>query len=610
VDGTQGFVIAVDKERKVELSQEERLELRDVALGQCAADRVLVNGSVVDVFTEAVYPADMAIKGRAIAAVGDVRHTIGPKTEQIDVSGHHACPGLIECHHHIGGSHLSMTEFGKLALARGTTCVATDLYEPGIVRGVRGIRFCLDELRQSGVKPIFLAPLPAYYQNEPFEVLGTFTADEVREVLRWSDCYGINEVVLEKLLDGDDFLIELVTEAQRLGKAVVSHGAGLRGQRLQAALNVAGRTSDHEAVDWPEAEEKARLGMAVLIREGSAASDLEAILSGAVEQGRTPGDFCFSTDEDDPVRMSRLGYLDAKVRMAVELGIPALRAIRAASLNAAVHYRIDHHVGAIAPGRCADLVLTRDLDRFAPDLVFADGRLVGENGDYVGDAAPPAYPEFVSDTVHLDHVLADTFSIPAAGAGRVRVRVIGAREGTLVSEPVVHELVARDGSLDADPAADVLKVAVLDRHQHSGRVAVGFIQGFGLRRGAIASAFNPCTENVVAVGARDADMAAAVNALVDMRGGFVAVDGGAVIEAVEMPLFGLMSAEPVGTVTGKWERLNAAVRSLGCPLRSPFHTLAFMVFPGHFGRWKLCSSGLADVPAQRLVQVIIDDPAD
>ena len=585
--------------------RKEKHALMDVVLGKAHADRVLSGGKVVNVHTMEVYKADIAIKNGRIVLVGDASHTIGPDTDVIDVTGRFLLPGLIETHMHAGGSQLSMTEFGKLALMHGTVSLVTDIYEIGIISGKEGLRFCLDELKQTGIKPLFVVPMPAFHQNEKFENLGTFTLEDALETLSWPDCYGLNEVDLSKLYRRDEDEETLVLEAERQNKVTIGHAAALSGKELQSALNFLSLTGDHECTTWEDANEKARLGMTIQLREGSVGSDIARVVSVKPDSMNTIGDFAFCTDEIAPDLMMNAGHMDEKLRIAIRGGVDPILAIRAGTLNAARMMRLDHEIGSLTPGKRADILTVDDLRELNVDIAIANGEVLVRGGRYIKEITAPFYPAFLSDSIRLDPLPENYFKIEAPGKGPVTVRVIEARDGSLFSkagQAVMHPV---DGWVEADESRDILKVAQLDRHQRSGRMGTGFIKGFGMKGGAIASSYNPCSENLSVMGSNDRDMVIAANHVIEKKGGFVVARDGKVVCALETPIAGILSELPFAEVAKKLEEVHGVVREMGCIIENPFHILAFMVFPAHFGELKLCTYGLIDVGNAKVVDLFL-----
>lgn len=583
----------------------QKLLLAKTALGEAKADKVFLGGTLINVHTLETYPADIAVKEGRIAYIGDVSHTIGPNTQQIDVSGKYLSPGMIDCHLHTGGSHLSMTEWGKLALIHGGCCVATDMYEIGVVCGIPGIRFFVEELKATGLRPLFVIPMPAFHQNELFENLGTFTESDAMEALHWEDCYGINELNLSKIVSGDAAVMRIVDECHRLGKTIVGHASEMRDKRLQAAMNYVGLTGDHECVHWEDAVEKARLGMSIQVRDGSVGSDIDALIGTQPQQLNLLGDWAFSSDENDPTRMYQKGYMDEKVRHAIQMGAPALAVYRAATLNAARFFRLDDQVGSIAPGKYADILVIDDLEKASIHSVYMNGELLAQEGRYLRELSQPDYPAFLKNTVHLEPLSAGDFSIPAPQKEKVTVRVIGLNDGSLFSTPMEEEFQVKNGQLYSDTVRDFLKIFTFDRHQRTGKTGCGFIHGLGLKAGAIASCYNPCSENLNVVGTNEQDMAIAANYLIEKGGGFVAVKDGQILHALDLPLAGLFSQRPYEQVSADLISVYKAIETLGCPIKSPFHQLAFMVYPGHFGTYKLCTWGLVDMEKNAVVDLIV-----
>jgi len=587
-----------------DMLRKQKYALMDVALGKAHADRALVGGKIVNVYTMEVYRADIAIKGKRIAYVGDAFHTIGPNTDVIDVSDKYLLPGLIETHMHAGGSQLSMTEFGKLALMHGTLSIVTDIYEVGIITGKQGLRFCLNELKQTGIRPVFVVPMPAYHQNEAFENLGTFTLEDALEVLSWPDCYGLNEVNLSKLYQRDRGVETLVLEAERQQKLTIGHAAALSGKELQAALNFLSSTGDHECVTWEDANEKARLGMTIQLREGSVGSNITDVIAAKPNHLNTIGDFAFSTDEIAPDLMTE-GHMDIKLRMAIQAGADPLLAIRAGTLNAARMLRMEHEIGSLTPGKWADILTVDDLEELKIGLALVNGEVLVSEGCYIKEIEAPIYPAFFSDSMNIDLLPDNCFKIKAPGKGAVTVRVIEACDGSLFSKATQAVMQPENGFVEADESHDILKIAHLDRHQRSGRMGIGFIKGFGIKGGAIASSYNPCTENLSVMGTNDRDMVVAANYVIEKKGGFVVAKDGEVICALELPLAGILSELPFDQVASKLKEVHGAVEALGCVIDNPFHILAFMVFPAHFGELKLCTYGLIDVDKVEVVDLFL-----
>jgi adenine deaminase len=399
--------------------------------------------------------------------------------------------------------------------------------------------------------------------------------------------------------------VPAVLEKVRAGlerRMVDGHCPGLGGAALQAYV-AAGIGSDHECTTAAEAEEKLRLGMRIFIREGGAARNLDALLP--VVTPANAHRFCFCTDDRHPRALAEEGHIDHLVRRAIDRGLDPVLALAVASLHAAEHYRLDD-LGAVAPGRLADLVVLDDPDEPRPRQVYFHGRLVAEAGRLVDEVAPRRVdPTGLLDSVHLPADLdAEALAIPADG-GADRIRVIGMDPHQHVTADLRLAPAVADGRFVADPGRDLLKLAVIERHRATGRVGLGFVRGFGLREGALASTVGHDAHNLVIVGADDGDMIVAARALERCGGGQAVASGGVVRALLELPIAGLLSDGPAETVLRKQETLLAAAHSIGCPLEDPFMPLSFLpltVIP----TLKLSDRGLVDVDRFEVVPLVAD----
>jgi adenine deaminase len=395
--------------------------------------------------------------------------------------------------------------------------------------------------------------------------------------------------------------------ALRGGQVVMGHGAGL-GHAELTAYAAMGVTADHEAVTAEEALARIRAGMMVSMRESCVARNQVELQKAITEHGASTRHFMFCADVLDPVEADRVGHIDQSIRLAVRGGIDPLAAVQMATINAARYYRVDHALGSLAPGRQADVLVVEDLEQFRVRSVVAKGRLVVREGEVVAPLRRPLYPAFLKGTVKLHRpAAAATFAVPApAGAGEVLARVIGG--DNLVSDERHVRLPVIDGAVRCDPDQDVIKLAMLDRYGADAPAAIGFLQGYGIRRGAIGTTYDPMYHHVLVAGTDDEDLATAANALAEMGGGFVAVDGDDVV-AVPLELCGLMSDRPAAEFIDAMERLYEKARELGCSMPSPFHNLAFTAVCGELPFLKLAHDGLFDVQQRRSLPTLVADEA-
>lgn len=579
-----------------ENSRELRRRLIDVAQGRDTADVIVSGGTLVNVYTAETYEADVAIAGSRVAAIGDVGHARGPRTEIVDASGLVLTPGFIDQHAHVHESQLNIAEFAAAVVPRGTTGVGTDFYGEVVVSGVRAAHAALKIAGGLPLKFWFLCGMPAYYQNLPFGHSGTPSRHELLREIAQDHCAGIDDTSSIRVVSGDESQLEMVDEVLQNGKQVSGHGAGLSVEQANAWAAYCLSVDDHECVSAEEAVAKARLGIRISVREGSGVYDLDAVIRAITEHGVDARRFCFCTDVPAAVRMTTDGHIDYLVRKAIACGLDPVTAIQMATLNAAECLRVDVDHGAIAPGKVADVVLLSSLENVTVDAVIVDGRLAAEGGSLLDRSSSVAFPEWAYRTVRLREITPEDFVLRvSAPTETVRVRVIEAKGTTIITQEAIDELPVVDGCMVSDPERDVLKLAAFERVRGTGEWSVGLVRGFGLKHGALATTFNSQAENLMVVGTSDEDMAAAANALRKHGGGFAIAEDGALEDILPLPLFGLEAELPYEEVAATLQRLNAKAAALGCPMPEPFATLGFIGTPVEAGHLKLAPEGLVDV---------------
>lgn len=567
-------------------------ELIEVARGDRAPDLLLRGASVLNVFTRQVERGDVAIVGGRVAGVGAFR----AGRREMNLGGAFVGPGLIDAHMHVESTMLAPHAFAPVALSHGTTGVVLDPHEIANVLGVEGIRWIMADAAGARMRMWFAVSscVPA----SPFETSGaTLGARAIEPLFDDPRVVALAEMMnFPGVVGADPGVLEKVNLGLRR-RRVDGHCPGLRGPGLRA-YRAAGIGSDHECTTREEAEEKISLGMRVYLREGSAARNLEALI-GAV-RSENAHRFCFCTDDRHPGDLLEQGHMDHVVRRAIALGMEPVLAWAIGSLHAAEHYGVPD-VGAVAPGYRADLVVFDDLDRPVPRTVFVDGEVVAEGGRYVGPVSAGAGESpREGATVRLPEGFGPERLRAAARPGGAAVRLIGLVPGQLVTEALEATLAVVDGAYRADPSRDILKLAVVERHHGSGNVGVGFVRGFGLRRGAIASTVGHDSHNLTLLGADDRDMAVAARALAEVGGGQCVVEGGRVLALLRLPIAGLMSPRSAEEVAGEQRAVLEAARGLGCPLEDPFMPLSFLpltVIPS----LKLGDRGLVDVDRFEIV---------
>ena len=534
-----------------------------VALGHEPADLVLADGDVVDVFAEERFRADVAIADGVIAGVG--RYPAAAR--RLDCSGMVVAPSFVDAHVHTESSLLWITEFARAVVPHGTGAVVTDPHEIANVAGLPG----LEAMRQAAVGlPLAVRiTVPSCVPASPFESPGAvFGPAEIGEALAWPESCALGELMnFPGVLAGDGTIGGELAACGDL--PIDGHAPGLSGCALQAYVG-SGPVSDHESVSLDEAREKLRAGLMVMIREGSSAKNLAALLPLVTD--RTAARVCFCSDDRDAHLLLHDGHVDAILRRAVAAGLDPIRAIRLATWNPARHWDLAG-IGAVAPGFHANLVVLRDLPRMEVALTLFGGEVVARDGRLEVAIPPPGeIPPALRASVRLAPIGLRDLRLPVE-EGRRAVVVIAGEIATRVEavDPKV-----RDDAAVADPERDLLKLACVERHHATGRVGVGYVRGFGLRRGALASSIAHDAHNIVAVGADDADMLAAIATVAESQGGLAAVADGRVLAHLPLPIAGLLSDRPLAETAAAYERLEDAARSLGSALPSPFCLLAFM----------------------------------
>ncbi len=552
-----------------------------VARGDEPADVVVRGGRVLCVFTREWLETDVAVADGYVAGLGDYEGR-----EEIDARGRYVVPGFVDAHMHLESAKLLVDEFARLVLPLGTTAVVADPHEIANVLGTDGVHWLADLCHGLPLDVYFMASscVPASEFESPRRAL---LPGDLEGLLRRRRVLGLAEMMnFPGVVAGDEHELEKL----RLDGAthVDGHAPGLTGKGLNAYA-AAGIRSDHEAISVEEGRERLRAGMWLLIREATGARNLEALAPLLAEYG--PGRIAFCTDDREPEHIADEGHVNSMVRGAVAAGVAPEDALVAATLSPSLWHGLAEH-GAVAPGYKADLVLLPDLERFEPELVL-------KNGAPVGKIPRPEVPEWVKQTVRLGDVSAEDFAL-AAPAGDGRVRVIGVVRDQIVTEALVEEAPAVEGLIVADPARDLAKIAVVERHLGTGRIGLGLVRGFGLERGALASTVAHDAHNIVVVGVADEDLAAAVERLRVLGGGVVVVEHGSVRAELPLPVAGLLSTAPLDEVVAASRECVEAAHGLGCELHSPFQTMAFLalsVIPS----LKITDRGLVDVDAFRLV---------
>jgi len=566
--------------------------LLEAARGDRPVDLLIRNARWVNVFSGRIMEAPIAIADGYIVGLGDHE-----ADTVLDLAGRFVSPGFIDAHVHIESAMVAPAGFATAVVPHGTTSVVADPHEIANVMGTEGIAYMVASSDQSLLNIYFALPscVPATGMESSGAVL---EASALRPWISHPRIVALAEMMnFPGVIHGDADVLAKVAEMQAAGKPVDGHSPGLSGRSLHAYL-LPGVASDHECTSLAEAREKLEAGMHIMIREGTGARNLDALLPLITAQHARRLMWC--TDDRHPHDLLGEGGIDSMVRRAVKAGIDPVCAIQMATLNPAEYFRLNA-VGAIAPGRRADLIVMENLEDPVVQQVYIGGRLVADGGRMVVDnPGTPVTPPPASMHVALDRL---DFSVAARGR---RIRVIETVPDQIVTRSAIADARIVNGFVLSDPSRDLLKIAVVERHHATGRTGIGFVRGFGLGRGALAATVAHDSHNIVAVGVEDADLETAARELVDIGGGLVAVDQGRVIASLPLPIAGLMSDQPAERVCAGLDDLLAAARHLGSRLADPFMTLSFMALPV-IPALKITDMGLVDVDQFKQVPLFVED---
>lgn len=571
-------------------------KLIDVAAGRQAADLVLTNGRIVDVFSRAVRTGDVAVVDGRIAGIAD--HYDGQET--VDLAGKYLLPGLIDAHIHIESAYVTPEEFGRLFVPHGTTTIATDPHEIVNVFGMGGLQYMEDAAKQTPLDVRFM--MPPCVPSTPFETAGAhLTADDMAPALKAGTVDGLAELMnYVGVVNNDDQMLDEVLAAKAAGKRIDGHAPALMGKLLNAYA-AAGAQSDHECMTVEEAQARLAAGMYLMLREGTTEHNLVDLL-GAVTPANSRRCILVGDDIQAKTVLSS-GHLDHSLRLAVSAGCDPLLAIQMATLNAAEYCQLPDR-GAIAPGRRADLVVVDNLRDFTVERVYIEGSLTAQDNEFLPEVHRVSTVS-VNQSMFVQDFKESKLALQLTGKP---VRTIQVLPGQVAAEEKVVN-VAHDasGNFVFDPKQDVNKVAVVERHHRTGRVAVGLLSDYGIKEGAIATSIAHDSHNLIVAGVSDAEMAAATEALIAQGGGAVVVKNGKVMARLELPVAGLMSDQPGEVVVQEQGTLDAvAHQELGIPTTiDPVMTLSFMslaVIP----KLKLTDRGLFDVAKMEFVPLEVE----
>ncbi|MDZ7261199.1 MAG: adenine deaminase [candidate division KSB1 bacterium] len=565
-------------------------ELIRVARGQTQVDLVLKNGRLVNVLSGEIYECDLAIYDQYIIGLGPGYSA----KETLDLKGLHLAPGFIDGHVHIESAMVEVPQFARAVVPLGTTSVVADPHELANVLGYEGIRYMMDSSKYNPLNVFFM--LPSCVPSTDLETTGSvLRAFDIFPFLKEKWVVGLAEVMnFPAVLAGDEEVLDKLKIAA--DKRIDGHAPRLSGKDLVAYI-ATGIASDHECTTVAEAREKLRLGMYIMIREGTVTKNLIDLLPLVTKENSHR--CLFVTDDRHPNDILEEGHINFMIKTAIARGLDPITAIRMATLNPAEYFGL-RKLGAIAPGQMADLVVFDDFKHFNIKKVFKNGQLVAVDGIPIYEVG--VRPRMaLRSSVNIKWLEGGEFDLPARGR---RCRVIGLVKDQIVTDELIEEAKVVEGKVVSDTERDILRCYVVERHRASGNIGKGLVKGFGLKRGAIASSIAHDSHNIVVVGVSDEDIIRAVIQINKMGGGIAIAAGGEIRDYLELPIGGLMSNKPLEYVSQKIKDLTRTAHELGATLPDPLMTISFLALPV-IPKLKLTDRGLVDGETFQVVDLFV-----
>ncbi|HAL17984.1 MAG TPA: adenine deaminase [Anaerolineaceae bacterium] len=594
----------------LKVTAESTRKLVDCAMGRLPADLVIRKGQWVSVQSGEIVPeTDIAILNDRIAYVGpDASHTIGAQTKIIEAKGRFLVPGLMDGHMHVESGMLTVTEFVRAVVPHGTTAMFVDPHEIANIFGLKGVRLMVDEAADQPVHVFVQAP--SCVPSAPgFETPGaSISPADVAEMMEWPGIVGLGEMMnFPGVFNGQESVHAEMAATRNAGKVIGGHYASPDMGLPFYGYAAGGAEDDHEGTTVNDAIQRARQGMKVMMRYGSAWHDVAAQVKAVTEKGLDSRRFLLCTDDSHSATLVKEGHMDRVLRHAIAQGLDPLTAIQMATINTAEHFGVSRDMGLIAPGRFADIVLAQDLKDFAAELVIARGQVVAEEGALRIEHPARTYPDWVLNSVHLPRPKsAADFGLKAENiqSGTAIAHVIGVIENQAPNRHLHLPVKVADGLVKIDLENDIIKIALVERHVSSGRVQVGLVHGFNLApHCAIATTVAHDSHHLIVIGTDDAMMAQAVNELAACGGGQVVVKEGQVIGKVRLPIAGLMSDQPARIVAEEAATVLRGFVACGCNLNNPnmqLSLMALVVIP----ELRISDLGVVDVRQFKFVSVI------
>ncbi|HEV8344613.1 MAG TPA: adenine deaminase C-terminal domain-containing protein [Candidatus Binatia bacterium] len=574
------------------------------ALGEIKADLILTGGQLINVYSgEILKGTEIAVIDGRICYVGpSAAHTRGEATRMLDARGLYISPGFIDGHTHIG-YFCRPYEYLQAYVPHGTTALVATCDEQATVFGMKGVRLFLDEVEVHPLRVYTMLSMVAP-QDPLLCSTESYSQSEVAEALNDPRLLGLGEIVSWlRLIQRDPELLERIEMALQRRKIIHGHTAGAKDQRL-CAIAAAGISSCHEPIRESDVLERMRLGYWTMLREGSFRQDLEATLKPVISRGLNTQRLILVTDSMAPDDVASHGHMDFVVRRAIELGLSPMQAIQSVTLNPAAYSGLDQEIGGIAPGRYADIVMLEDLERLKVRSTVIGGELVAEEGNSLVENRAISLPREARNSFGLIPLVSPSaFKIPCS-LSLAKIRVMELLNLNITAEKIV-EIRPRSGYLEADPKQDLLKVAVFDRHGKTEKAALGFLQGFGARVGAVGTTINLDENTLLVAGISDQDMSRCANILIEAGGGMVVVDRGEVSENIAFPIGGSFSLDPWREVGKGLDRIHRCLRERGSPFLKPIYALLFLTFVT-LPSLRITARGLVAAKDRKLVPLLVE----
>lgn len=585
----------------IRLKIKNKRNLIKAALGEIKAEIVIKSTNLINVITGEIQEnVDIAIWNKKIVSVGDCNKNIGNKTLKINGENYYAIPGLIDAHTHFESSHLTLTEFSKHALIHGTTTIILDPHETANITGFRGIKTLIKEARTLPLTILFTAP-SCVPSTKNLETTGArLPPNKVGKLLAHQDVVALAEVMAyPQVIQGDIITLEKIRRAEAKKLPCDGHCPSLKDSQLNAYI-IAGITSDHESTTFQEALEKLRLGMWLMLREGTASKDMEKILPQLkkIDHRR----IILVSDDISAEDLLTKGYMDYVVAKAISIGVDPIKAIQMVTINPADRFNLQDK-GKIIPGAYADIILLSNLEEIKIEMVLSKGNICVKNGKLTVTLQNPKFPPYMTKTMNVKgRITPESLKIKAPN-GRVNVNIIRVIDQSLLTKAEKITINIKNNEIDIDKLEDVNYAAVIERHKATGNIGKGLLSGLGNLNGAIASTVAHDSHNLIVVGRSLSDMSKAANILIQQGGGIVVISKGEVKANLPLPIMGLLSPENAESVANKMSKAINEARKIGCTLTNPFATLSFIALPV-IPELKLTDKGLIDVTAGKIVSLI------